>query len=356
MQAWQSGGQKRKRDMVEDGAYGGGGEAESSYGGNQVLPVAHLPQDFNGEPEDGAQYLAMVRRDARSRPHTTRVANPYAATLAAPAPLKATTIESLLPSQEWRTVFEQRFREFRKNIRHTPIYVGPPPERVQLPRWTDREAWWAFINNFDPPRAQTKQFQSRAPPPLDAETIEALVYGSDDDLLPTSRDQAPARIIVEVPDEQSDGEIVDDENVNGTGETEPSAPLPREPSRALLECINHRVCMQVLKYYKHWVERAAARELMLRPAHGRWMFALLAHIDEQLLADEMSILRQVAKACISLLKVDLDQGEEADSADEGEASDSTGIGRSACWLVVGAVALGFAQRDLWDEAANVLSA
>ena len=29
--------------------------------GNRVLPVADLPSDFSGEPEDGAQYLFLVR-------------------------------------------------------------------------------------------------------------------------------------------------------------------------------------------------------------------------------------------------------------------------------------------------------
>lgn len=30
-------------------------------GGRQILPVANLPLDFSGEPEDGAQYLFTVR-------------------------------------------------------------------------------------------------------------------------------------------------------------------------------------------------------------------------------------------------------------------------------------------------------
>ena len=29
--------------------------------GKQVLPVANLPSDFNGEPADGLQYLFTVR-------------------------------------------------------------------------------------------------------------------------------------------------------------------------------------------------------------------------------------------------------------------------------------------------------
>ncbi len=46
---------KRKRDDFDDSD-----DDEVSLG-RQVLPVANLPQDFAGEPEDGLQYLFTVR-------------------------------------------------------------------------------------------------------------------------------------------------------------------------------------------------------------------------------------------------------------------------------------------------------
>lgn len=45
---------KRKRDQYDSS------DEEPSLG-KQVLPIAHLPDDFNGEPMDGAQYLFTVR-------------------------------------------------------------------------------------------------------------------------------------------------------------------------------------------------------------------------------------------------------------------------------------------------------
>jgi hypothetical protein len=36
----------------------GGGQETSSY---QILPIAELPDDFDGNPVDGAQYLAMMQ-------------------------------------------------------------------------------------------------------------------------------------------------------------------------------------------------------------------------------------------------------------------------------------------------------
>ena len=58
---------KRKRDDDDQGDQ----ELEDSFDelvddepskfGAQVLPVAELPDNFNGVPEDGASYLFMVR-------------------------------------------------------------------------------------------------------------------------------------------------------------------------------------------------------------------------------------------------------------------------------------------------------
>ena len=46
---------KRKRDEYETS------DDEEYVLGKQVLPVAALPFDFDGVPEDGAQYLFTVR-------------------------------------------------------------------------------------------------------------------------------------------------------------------------------------------------------------------------------------------------------------------------------------------------------
>jgi hypothetical protein len=50
---------KRKREHV-----GGGDDDDddnTTYGLRQILPVASLPIDFDGEPTDGMQYLFTVR-------------------------------------------------------------------------------------------------------------------------------------------------------------------------------------------------------------------------------------------------------------------------------------------------------
>ena len=46
---------KRKRAQADDD------DEEKGLSGNQALPIADLPKDFSGEPEDGMQYLFLVR-------------------------------------------------------------------------------------------------------------------------------------------------------------------------------------------------------------------------------------------------------------------------------------------------------
>ena len=47
---------KRKAEELEDSD-----DTEYNLGARQVLPVARLPDSFDGVPEDGMQYLFTVR-------------------------------------------------------------------------------------------------------------------------------------------------------------------------------------------------------------------------------------------------------------------------------------------------------
>jgi hypothetical protein len=53
---------KRKRESLEfDYGDDGNDDDEEPMLGRQTLPVADLPEDFNGVPLDGMQYLFTVR-------------------------------------------------------------------------------------------------------------------------------------------------------------------------------------------------------------------------------------------------------------------------------------------------------
>jgi hypothetical protein len=122
---------KRKHDELESDE-----EDEPAFG-KQILPVANLPDDFNGEPTDGMQYLFTVRRvihsvslqglcltlicrrDARKLPSVTRVNNPFEGSCsdhiaASYDAFGASSTSTILPSTEWREVLKQRFTNFRK--------------------------------------------------------------------------------------------------------------------------------------------------------------------------------------------------------------------------------------------------
>ena len=62
--------------------------------------------------------LTSYRRDARTLPHVTRAANPYEIKEEPPAvalgPPPLSTPHSALPSESWREVFVDRFRNMRK--------------------------------------------------------------------------------------------------------------------------------------------------------------------------------------------------------------------------------------------------
>ena len=125
---------KRKRDEYESS------DDENGYVlGKQVLPVADLPFDFDGVPQDGAQYLFTVRyvddsllreryavgadwirrRNASLLPRITRVDNPYAIPeasidIAPGSSGSGTSRKPAMPSEEWRSVVEERFKNLRR--------------------------------------------------------------------------------------------------------------------------------------------------------------------------------------------------------------------------------------------------
>lgn len=52
---------KRKREYVGGGDDDDDDDDNTTYGLRQILPVASLPIEFDGEPTDGMQYLFTVR-------------------------------------------------------------------------------------------------------------------------------------------------------------------------------------------------------------------------------------------------------------------------------------------------------
>lgn len=106
-------------------------QAPRGGNGSQVLPVAELDDDFAGDPEDGSQYLYLVRcvhrarlygneltsesrrREAASHARIHRVDNPYEVAEAAVQRAHTATPASR-PSEAWRETFVRNFDAARK--------------------------------------------------------------------------------------------------------------------------------------------------------------------------------------------------------------------------------------------------
>jgi Survival motor neuron (SMN) interacting protein 1 (SIP1) len=115
-------------------------------------------------------------------------------------------------------------------------------------------------------------------------------------------------------------------------------------------------------YFAHWFNLyiqqpdPAGRPL---EAHARWIFALLSKIEDHISADDMSLLRNLARACLALLKefikirISAVQSEDLDSPDLERAGEEY-MSERACWIIVCAVVGVWAQRDLWMDAEDML--
>ncbi|KZT72549.1 hypothetical protein DAEQUDRAFT_722708 [Daedalea quercina L-15889] len=367
--------------------------------GRQVLPVANLPADFNGVPEDGLQYLFTVRRDARSLPQITRVANPYE--------VKEEQRESvigemnaehpLLPSEEWREVFLKRFKNFRKNSMQPTLRVDvPSASRKLIPDKKERDLWWAFLTGqpasvWDPPK--------KPKPPKSNKTWRGRSQGSSMDTLVYSDSAEPSqelsysledgRIFSTSSSEMwrvtTDGvELTSSLNAatslptpSGTpappdrieelssSNTAPSGPAsgslledirPPEPTPTFMKQIDHRYALHLLMYFTHWINLHLERGSTPSPhaiadLHLRWIFVLLSRVEDYVSADETSLLRSLARACMSLIEEGRTRG-LLDTA--GITAEPPPIDEPACWMVITAVVSIWGQRDLWMDAEAML--
>jgi hypothetical protein len=116
----------------------------------------------------GSDRIPSRRRDASLLPHITRVDNPYAipevSVDVAPGPSGSPTLRTpAMPSEEWRSVAEERFKNLkrvrsvsypllkvlrftaRQNMDQPTINVRAPVPPNTIPEMRNRAGWWAFI-------------------------------------------------------------------------------------------------------------------------------------------------------------------------------------------------------------------
>ncbi|KAG1755503.1 hypothetical protein EDB19DRAFT_1901722 [Suillus lakei] len=362
-------GLKRKWD---DGEYDSDDD-EPSFG-KQTLPVANLPMDFDRVPEDGLQYLFTVRRDARRLPHVTRVTNPYE--LPEPAPpldfVQSDSSRSNLPSELWRSTFLTHCRNLRKNIAQPTIHVhiDPHGSRKVMPDKKERDLWWTFLagspeSDWNPPKKPKKMTskKSRFSGHMSAFCDELEVEHDTNDQQNCHEAHETWRINSEGDVELAEDNLADTPSSaaqplpNGSGlsmspaetelkntsllSTRPGPEQlcnPREITPSLLRKIDHNLSLHLLMYFAHWMnihlQHPADPTFAILESHARWMFALLAKVEDFISADDMSQLRSLARACLELLM---------------------GMAETSCWIIFTTVSGIWGQSDLWRDAETLLA-
>ncbi|KAG8218657.1 hypothetical protein J3R82DRAFT_4322 [Butyriboletus roseoflavus] len=128
--------------------------------------------------------------------------------------------------------------------------------------------------------------------------------------------------------------------------------------------IDHRTSIHLLMYFTHWInvhlQNPSDPLTTISVSHGQWIFALLTQIEDHLSADEMNLLRNLARACLALTQRCRGRHAENNAVFEGISSavfaeNTTCMSDASCWMIFTAVAGYWGQRDLWADAEATLA-
>lgn len=78
------------------------------------------------------------------------------------------------------------------------------------------------------------------------------------------------------------------------------------------------------------------------------MFSLLTKVEDTVSADEMSLLRNLARACLGIVKKRKDVNSEC-------VGTVDAISDASCWIIFTAIASFWGQKDLWMDAETTMS-
>ena len=106
-------------------------------------------------------------------------------------------------------------------------------------------------------------------------------------------------------------------------------------------------------YFTHWINlhlHVSDSSYFPTESHARWIFSLLSRVDDYISADDMHLLRNLARACLGLLK----QLKCERSLPQSDAAAGKMMRESSCWIIITAIATVWKQRDLWMDAEDSL--
>ncbi|WWC69012.1 uncharacterized protein I206_102948 [Kwoniella pini CBS 10737] len=322
-------------DNVEQGEVEEQVAAQGDNPRSQCLPVGILPEDFDGTPLDGSQYLAMANRDNADLPFAKSVNNPFKIDQPstsmineknnATASSSSSSRHPALPKESWEAIFPLHFQGYRKHIRSqlsssdsdtTPYPADYPP----LPRATVRPEWYAFINGYIPQTKNKKGKEKAKPKPIltEEELMNIALGGEEADM--------------EITQEAVEAEVVESQVVVKTSRgNEKRVGKPREPLLSVLRNLTPSQALIILSHFSLWIteslenappplpsspeipismldkdqsfikaENSINSSSHLSTNYFNWIFSLLLIIDDYLTSDEISILRELARASMKV--------------------------------------------------------
>lgn len=168
--------------------------------------------------------------------------------------------------------------------------------------------------------------------------------------------------------------------IDGNTTSTSQAQTSREPTPSVVSQLDHvgvqylhriiflltnlqRTSLHLLMYFTHWItlhlEQPADPSTQMTETHARWIFVLLSCIEDFISADDMNLLRNLARASLAFLKRSKQQesqanDEHAESLQGKMASEGDVMSDRSCWIILTAVAGFWGQRDLWMEAEAML--
>jgi len=115
--------------------------------------------------------------------------------------------------------------------------------------------------------------------------------------------------------------------------------------------------LHLLKYFTHWinhyVEKSSSSPFPPRNSHARWIFSLLSRIDDHISADDMNLLRNLARACLALLQQLIERKLAPSTSVAEEVADA--MSKESCWIIIALVVHVWKQKDLWMDAESMLA-
>src|ERR1700733_7803407 len=307
-------------------------------------------------------HIPYYRRDARHLPHVTRVLNPFEKEDSVQHDDRVLPSHTTLPSEEWRVLLGTRFRNFRQasnagqtnsyicthnssqNMNQPTIYVQLPQKALHklMPEKKERDLWWAYLagkpesdwNPPKPPRQNTKKSSKyqrgmrgfaddpgtsgsphQEPWQCDEGEVEDVLRVDPKESLPTPTcSPEPPEVSTSTEDQIMGPSLT----VMDFSPPRPPVLKPREPMPSLLKHIDQvrsvhllsqhdnkvsyqKMALHLLMYFAHWfnlyLQQPDPTSLPLE-AHARWIFALLSKVEDHISADDMSLLRNLARACL----------------------------------------------------------